>query len=40
VDEGRWKFVKNIVFGRYDQMEEVVGRFSKTEAQAFVYQKI
>jgi SAM-dependent methyltransferase len=39
-EQGKWKFVKNIVFGRYDQLEERVGRFEKTEAQAFVYQKI
>jgi SAM-dependent methyltransferase len=39
-DEGKWKFVKNLVFGRYDQLEEKVGRFQKTEAQAFVYQKL
>jgi SAM-dependent methyltransferase len=41
-EQGKWKFVKNIVFGRYDQLgeERVVGRFKKTEAQAFVYQKI
>ena len=39
-EKGRWKFVKNIVFGRYDQLDERVGRFQKTEAQAFVYQKI
>ena len=39
-EQGKWKFVKNIVFGRYDQLEERVGRFQKTEAQAFVYQKI
>jgi SAM-dependent methyltransferase len=39
-EQGRWKFVKNLVFGRYDQLEERVGRFQKCEAQAFVYQKI
>jgi SAM-dependent methyltransferase len=41
-EQGKWKFVKNTVFGRYDQLGEdnIVGRFKKTEAQAFVYQKI
>ena len=39
-DEGKWKFVKEITFNRYDQLESAVGRFSKTEAKAFAYQKI
>jgi SAM-dependent methyltransferase len=39
-DTGKWKFVKNIKFGRYDSQQERVGRFNATEAQGFVYQKI
>lgn len=39
-DEGRWKLIKNIKFGRYDSAKERVGRFNPTEAQAFCYQKL
>uniref|UniRef100_A0A7S3MUJ7 Methyltransferase domain-containing protein n=1 Tax=Strombidium inclinatum TaxID=197538 RepID=A0A7S3MUJ7_9SPIT len=39
-EEGKWKFVKEVTFARYDQLEEVVGRFSKTEAKAFAYVKL
>lgn len=39
-EEGRWKFVKEITFDRYDKIGEAVGRFSKVEAKAFVYQKL
>ena len=39
-DEGKWKFVKEITFARYDQLEQKIGRFDKTEAKAFVYQKL
>lgn len=31
-DEGRWKLIKNIKFGRYDSQKERVGRFNPTEA--------
>ena len=40
VDEGKWKLVKEIVFDRYDQLEEEIGRFKKVEVRAFAYQKI
>jgi SAM-dependent methyltransferase len=40
VDEGKWKVIDEITFARYDQLEESVGRFSKTEAKAFAYQKL
>ena len=40
VDEGKWKMVDELTFARYDQLEESVGRFSKTEAKAFAYQKL
>ena len=39
-DDGRWKLVKNIKFGRYDSGKGGVGRFNPTEAQCFCYQKI
>ena len=39
-NEGKWKKVKEITFDRYDQLGEAVGRFNKTEAKAFVYQKL
>lgn len=39
-EQNRWKLVKEITFDRYDQMEEVVGRFSKVEIKGFIYQKI
>lgn len=39
-EEGKWKFVKEITFDRYDQLEEVIGRFTKVEVKAFVYQKL
>ena len=33
VEEGKWKFLTNETFGRYDNMkEETVGRFVPTEA--------
>lgn len=31
-ETGKWKFVKNLVFGRYDNMDERIGRFNPTEA--------
>ena len=40
VDEGKWKFVKEVTFPRYDQLDDTVGRFTKTEAKAFAYQKL
>lgn len=40
VDEGKWKFIKETVFDRYDQLEEAIGRFQKTEARCFAYQKL
>jgi hypothetical protein len=39
-DSGKWKFMKEITFDRYDQLEESIGRFTKVEAKAFVYQKL
>ena len=40
-EEGKWKFLTNETFGRYDNMkEETVGRFIPTEAQVFAYQKL
>lgn len=38
--EGKWAFVKEITFDRYDQLEEEIGRFKKVEVKAFVYQKL
>jgi len=39
-DDGKWKFIKELTFDRYDQLEETVGRFKKTEAKCFAYQKL
>ena len=38
--QGKWKLVTEHTFDRYDKLGEVVGRFSKTEAKVFVYQKL
>jgi hypothetical protein len=40
VAEGKWKYVSELTFDRYDQLEEGIGRFSKVEAKAFAYQKL
>jgi len=40
VQEGKWRYVKEITFDRYDQLEESVGRFQRVEAKAFAYQKL
>lgn len=40
-EEGKWKFVKELTFGRYDKLgEDSTGRFKPTEAKAFAYQKL
>ena len=39
-EEGKWKLVKEIVFDRYDQLEEAIGRFQKVEVRGFAYQKL
>lgn len=36
----KWKFVKEITFDRYDQLQESIGRFSKVEIKGFIYQKL
>ena len=41
VDEGKWEFIKETTFGRYDQLgEDSTGRFKPTEAKAFAYKKL
>jgi SAM-dependent methyltransferase len=40
VDEGKWEYISELTFARYDQLEETVGRFTKTEAKAFAYKKL
>ena len=39
-EAGKWKLIKTEDFLRYDKLEEVIGRFSKTEVRGFVYQKL
>ena len=39
-EQGKWEKLDEWTFDRYDQLEEVVGRFSKVEAKAFAYRKL
>jgi hypothetical protein len=37
-DSGKWKFIKETTFGRYDKLgEDSTGRFKPTEAKGFAY---
>jgi hypothetical protein len=36
-EEGKWRFVKENTFARYDQLPAEVSRFIKTEAKAFAF---
>ena len=38
--QGKWEKIKEITFHRYDQMKEVVGRFTKTEITGYTYRKL
>lgn len=39
-EEKKWRRVHEWTFDRYDKIEEQIGRFSKVEVKAFVYQKL
>ena len=35
--EGRWKKVKEVIFTRYDKLDEEVGRYKPVEVRCFAY---
>eukprot|EP00349_Pseudokeronopsis_sp_Brazil_P004190 CAMPEP_0202965590 /NCGR_PEP_ID=MMETSP1396-20130829/9510_1 /ASSEMBLY_ACC=CAM_ASM_000872 /TAXON_ID= /ORGANISM="Pseudokeronopsis sp., Strain Brazil" /LENGTH=278 /DNA_ID=CAMNT_0049688349 /DNA_START=239 /DNA_END=1075 /DNA_ORIENTATION=- len=39
-EQGQWELVKEIIFERYDKLEEEIGRFKKVDVKAFTYRKI
>lgn len=36
-EQGKWRYIKELTFDRYDQLGEGIGRFQKVEAKAFLY---